>query len=976
MADAAEQSRLVDIDDKTRNADDVTQQPRPTAAPPPPTDYVTRWAAFVNGVFARFFHALGLFIATRPWTTIVLSLILSIALGTGLAQLEQEGRADKLWVPQNSDSIGRIDYVRDVYGRRPWDVTTIFTTTGATATASSDMALTVASVQSLMTWYTQLTAITTTATVDGVTYTDTLETLCYRAGGDCYVKSILDLWQYNATTIASLTDADILTAVNDDSRYQYVDGSSRVVQGRIMGGIKTSSTTGDVMSADVLRLQIYLNNDQVADDANSYTDARAEVFQSTITAKLVFEYNADTNNEHALTAASRSDYAENEAAGDAIGGDVSLFVIGYVIIITYCCVMVGKFDRVQSGASLALTGVLSVGMAVVAAFGLASYLGIFYGPVHSTLPFILLGIGVDDMFVIVRAFQEQQHRHPDMPVEEAVAKSLAHAGMSITITSVTDVLAFAIGSTTVLPALSSFCWYASLGILFDFLFQSTFFVACLTLDARRRQANRIDCCCCWRSQRVSSKSDADDDGDKDFNDPERGGKDDAGSDSRKSAAPSRTITPSKVGADAEGRQDHVVVDDTPWARFVTNSCGPMIMRPIVQVIIVCGCLAFFCYSIYAATVVRQDFKYRFFVPDDSYLQAYYDLDEKYFQNTGLPVAAYTTHTEYDVFDRRDEVRALRKSMSDAVYSNEEFRSWFAGYETWRSAASTAEGGSGSTAVTAAMPSLLSVNDTSSTFPLHVGMFLKTWGISYANDVRFVVNTTTGEGEPALGFLSTRITGFTTRTAIDDSEDAVDTLNGYKSVVSTYTPDTSLSAFAFSFLFIFFEQFEVIRSELIRNIGLSLVAVFFVTLGLIAHPVTSILVFVSVSMVMLDMVGMIYFTGININVVSVINLVVTLGLAVDYCAHIGHAFMLQRHGTRQQRAVAAVASIGGSVLNGAVSTFLAVLVLAFTESYVFQVFFKMLSSIVIMGAFHGLVLLPILLARLGPKQGYTAVMEQL
>lgn len=45
------------------------------------------------------------------------------------------------------------------------------------------------------------------------------------------------------------------------------------------------------------------------------------------------------------------------------------------------------------------------------------------------------------------------------------ATALSHAGVSITITSFTDFVAFLIGSTTALPALSSFCVYAAVGIL-------------------------------------------------------------------------------------------------------------------------------------------------------------------------------------------------------------------------------------------------------------------------------------------------------------------------------------------------------------------------------------------------------------------------------------------------------------------------------------------------------------------------------
>ena len=43
--------------------------------------------------------------------------------------------------------------------------------------------------------------------------------------------------------------------------------------------------------------------------------------------------------------------------------------------------------------------------------------------------------------------------------------AMKHAGVSVTVTSVTDMVAFAIGTSTALPALSSFCVYAACGIL-------------------------------------------------------------------------------------------------------------------------------------------------------------------------------------------------------------------------------------------------------------------------------------------------------------------------------------------------------------------------------------------------------------------------------------------------------------------------------------------------------------------------------
>ena len=39
-----------------------------------------------------------------------------------------------------------------------------------------------------------------------------------------------------------------------------------------------------------------------------------------------------------------------------------------------------------------------------------------------------------------------------------------------------------------------------------------------------------------------------------------------------------------------------------------------------------------------------------------------------------------------------------------------------------------------------------------------------------------------------------------------------------------------------------------------------------------------------------MCGLLYFWGITISVVTFVNLIIAVGLAVDYAAHIAHTFM--------------------------------------------------------------------------------------
>jgi multidrug efflux pump subunit AcrB len=64
-------------------------------------------------------------------------------------------------------------------------------------------------------------------------------------------------------------------------------------------------------------------------------------------------------------------------------------------------------------------------------------------------------------------------------------------------------------------------------------------------------------------------------------------------------------------------------------------------------------------------------------------------------------------------------------------------------------------------------------------------------------------------------------------------------------------------------------------------------------------------------------------------------------------------------------VEAMIDIGIAVINGAVSTLCAVVVLGFSSSYVFKSFFKQLLLCIIFGLAHGMVLLPVLLSIVGP-----------
>ena len=75
-------------------------------------------------------------------------------------------------------------------------------------------------------------------------------------------------------------------------------------------------------------------------------------------------------------------------------------------------------------------------------------------------------------------------------VESRAEFAIERAGVSITITSITNFLAFSLGSITVIPAVRWFCIYASVTILCDFLVQMSLFLAIVVIYERDDQAGR------------------------------------------------------------------------------------------------------------------------------------------------------------------------------------------------------------------------------------------------------------------------------------------------------------------------------------------------------------------------------------------------------------------------------------------------------------------------------------------------------
>merc|ERR1719334_1692877 len=176
----------------------------------------------------------------------------------------------------------------------------------------------------------------------------------------------------------------------------------------------------------------------------------------------------------------------------AVGSDVILFVIGFNALGVFSTIMVLRFKKREDGKTrldflrcrgrIGWLGIVSAGMAVLSCFGIVGGIcGVPFNSVVSVAPFLLVGIGLDDMFLMLRAYELTSS---SLTLSERMRETMQHGGVSILFTSITDLVAFGVGAASPFGSVSAFCWYCGVGVFMDFVYQITFFLGFMVYDSR------------------------------------------------------------------------------------------------------------------------------------------------------------------------------------------------------------------------------------------------------------------------------------------------------------------------------------------------------------------------------------------------------------------------------------------------------------------------------------------------------------
>lgn len=164
---------------------------------------------------------------------------------------------------------------------------------------------------------------------------------------------------------------------------------------------------------------------------------------------------------------------------------------------------------------------------------------------------------------------------------------------------------------------------------------------------------------------------------------------------------------------------------------------------------------------------------------------------------------------------------------------------------------------------------------------------------------------------------------------------------------------------------YMETNRILFRELVLNLILALVGVAVVGIVLLIHPMAILIMILCVGLVDLMLFAEMWVLDIRLNTVSVVNLVMALGLSVDYSLHVLHTYLQKGGVSKKERVQKAMLEIGAAVFLGAFATLLGVIVLAGSSSQIIRTFFQLLTGTVIFSSIVGMLFLPAILTLIGP-----------
>ncbi|XP_050562223.1 protein patched homolog 1-like [Spodoptera frugiperda] len=439
-------------------------------------------------------------------------------------------------------------------------------------------------------------------------YCDFLESFQFT----CYRLNILDLWKNNQEEINQATKHDIVEKINkikvnptSGHPYDYT---------KLFGAMKYDEH-GDIISAGSIMLtwftQVNMTNIDVNEVGNLVgTEDWVSIPLAMWESEFLDLMESISHNFSDINIYYEAGRSFADISGKAMFDELDKLFLGILLMFLYIQFALSRYNWLEIKLTLGSVGLLCVGLAYITAVSWCSVLGISFGPIHSSLPFLLMGLGIDDMFVMNACWNNLPDSAAKKTLPVKVGLMLKHAGVSIVITSFTDIVALLIGAITILPSLKSFCIYAAMGVFFIFCFSVTFYVAVFTLDLKRIEDNRNGILFCYQHKKQIRISD------------------------------SKTVFQTFL--------------EQFYKRVVFTIPGKIVV--ILFTLIITG------FSIQAILHLEQRFDPKWFIPDDTYYKDFLNANEVYYPEEGNMAMVFLGEMNYnkEFIKIHDMIQELKK----------------------------------------------------------------------------------------------------------------------------------------------------------------------------------------------------------------------------------------------------------------------------------------------------------------------------